>query len=106
MAAQFILGRLGLRSRCIEGALPLVDTIQLYFSTVTWGSGGGDPKMDQVQAFARLSFQMFSNSGPGRSRYEGAPGSALNWPWGIVESCGASGSEALEVGVSADTLGD
>ncbi len=23
-----------------------VGTIQLYFSTVTWGSGGGDPEMD------------------------------------------------------------
>ena len=49
---------------------------------------------------------MSSNSGPGRSRYGGAPGSALIWPWGIVEGCWALGSEALEVGVSGDTLED
>ena len=49
---------------------------------------------------------MSNNSGPGRSRCGGAPGSALNWLWGIVEGCGALGSEALEVGVSGDTLED
>ncbi len=32
--------------------------------------------------------------------------SAPSWLWGIVGSCWALGSEALEVGVSGDTLED
>ena len=62
--------------------------------------------MDSVRAFMGLSSQMSNNSVPGRSHCEGALGSALGWPWGIVDRCWALGSEALEVEVSGNTLED
>ena len=49
---------------------------------------------------------MSNNSGPGRSHHGGALENALSWPWGILGSCGALGSEALEVAVSGDILED
>ncbi len=101
MTAQFTLRQLGLRSRCINEGLPLGEcTLQTLINFASRQSlGAPAEKTREWTKSGPSQGYLLSNSGPGRYRCGGAPGSALSWPWGVGRCRGALGSEALEMGV-------